>query len=223
MELIHIRQGDLNPLGNPSPMKQESQVAQEPEGDKAPTVEHPGGWETSMGWVYIGHGEWIPSEDTNPITYKSQVAQEPEWVYKWLCKTDEDIKLHDQVNTEGYPNIWGARRPVKTKWNLKLFGSLLRDYEDKEVVEWMRYGWPTGRLPTLPNPGTSGKNHKGAEEHPKALQKYIEKEQTHGAVMGPFNKIPFQNKIGISPLSTRPKKDTEERRIILDLSFPIGE
>ena len=41
--------------------------------------------------------------------------------------------------------------------------------------------------------------------------------------MGPFQKIPFAGNIGISPLSTRPKKGSDERRVILDLSFPIGE
>ena len=39
--------------------------------------------------------------------------------------------------------------------------------------------------------------------------------------MGPFNRIPFSDNIGISPLSTRPKKGTTEHRVILDLSFPI--
>ena len=40
--------------------------------------------------------------------------------------------------------------------------------------------------------------------------------------MGPYEKIPFQTKVGISPLSTRPKKNSDDRRVILDLSFPIG-
>ena len=40
--------------------------------------------------------------------------------------------------------------------------------------------------------------------------------------MGPYKHIPFSNNVGISPLSTRPKKGTVERRVILDLSFPIG-
>ena len=123
---------------------------------------------------------------------------------------------------KGYPNIWGARRPVRTKWNLDKFEELLKDYDDKQVVERIRYGWPTGRLPTLPEPKKCNKNHKGATDHPQALQKYIRKEAEHGAIMGPYNKIPFIPKVGISPLSTRPKKDSEEQRIILDLSFPVG-
>ena len=41
--------------------------------------------------------------------------------------------------------------------------------------------------------------------------------------MGPYKKIPFSRHVGISPLSTRPKRGSEDRRVILDLSFPIGE
>ena len=40
--------------------------------------------------------------------------------------------------------------------------------------------------------------------------------------MGPFTVPPFMNKIGVSPLSSHLKKDSEQRCIILDLSFPFG-
>ena len=178
-------------------------------------------WEVPRDWVYIGHGEWSSPEE-EPILHTPQIDKEPEWVYKWRCNNDEDVRLHNEVITKGYPNRWGARRPVKTRWNLELLEELLQEYEDKEVVEWIRYGWPTGCLPTLEDPDVCTKNHKGATEFPEALKAYVEKESGHGAVMGPYRKIPFQEKIGISPLSTRPKQDSNERRIILDLSFPIG-
>ena len=90
-------------------------------------------------------------------------------------------------------------------------------------MEWIRFGWPAGRLPTLPDPHISNINHKGATDHPLALKQYITKEQGYNAVMGPYTKIPFTHKVGISPLSTRPKKDSGDRCIILDLSFPIGK
>ena len=77
-------------------------------------------------------------------------------------------------------------------------------------------------MPTLAEPVISNSNHKGATDYPEALTKYIDKEASHNAVMGPFDKIPFKAKVGISPLSTRPKKDSPEQCIILDLSFPIG-
>ena len=78
------------------------------------------------------------------------------------------------------------------------------------------------QIANIPDPGQWGKNHKGTEDHPEALEKYIKKELAHGAIMDPYEKIPFCGRVGISPLSTRAKKDSEERRIILDLSFPIG-
>ena len=100
---------------------------------------------------------------------------------------------------------------------------MLGDYYDKELLEWLRYGWPTGRLPSLRPRGQSTQNHKGATVHPEHLQAYIKKEQKYQAVMGPFKKIPFKDNVGISPLSTRPKKGSTDRRVILDLSFPIGD
>ena len=150
------------------------------------------------------------------------VAREPRWVQEWLGKVDKDIWLHNQVIRGGYPNRWGAQIPVESKWNLELFSKLLEGYYDRDITEWIRYGWPTGRLPTLEEPQHSRKNHKGATEHPQALRQYIQKEQKHRAVMGPYKKIPFKDRVGISPLSTREKKISEERRIILDLSFPVG-
>ena len=136
---------------------------------------------------------------------------------------DTDLQLHEAVLKGGYPNRWGARIPVKTKWNLERFEELLKDYSDSEVVEWIRYGWPSGRLPTLPDPGISTRNHKGVTDHPGVLKAYIEKEQGQRAVMGPYSKIPFRAKVGIALLSTRPKKDSAERRVILDLSFIPGD
>ena len=44
----------------------------------------------------------------------------------------------------------------------------------------------------------------------------------NGSVIGPFKNNPFCQEAGISPLNTRDKKDSTEKRIILDLSFPEG-
>ena len=182
-------------------------------------------WEHVSELMYLGHGEWgFPedgmSEDRGET--KDTIQWDPEWVRNWRMSVDRDVALHHQVRQGGYPNRWGARIPIAKKWNIELLQELLKDYGDKEIVEWLKYGWPTGRLPTLPDPVISVKNHKGVTDHPQALAHYIDKEIRHGAVMGPYNKIPFRDKVGISALSTRPKKNSEERRIILDLSFPVG-
>ena len=123
---------------------------------------------------------------------------------------------------EGYPNAWGARIPLETNWNLELLASLLEGYEDKVVVDWLRYGWPISRSPNWKDPIPTFKNHASACEYPDAINAYIEKELKRGAVCSPFPKVPFKDRIGVSPMSTRPKRDVDARRIIMDLSWPPG-
>ena len=51
---------------------------------------------------------------------------------------------------------------------------------------------------------------------------YLVKESINKAIIGPFKENPFHSGIKISPLNSVPKKDSFERRVILDLSFPKG-
>ena len=66
------------------------------------------------------------------------------------------------------------------------------------------------------------KNHSGADLFPDSIDEYLRTELTHNAVMGPFTIPPFVTRIGISPLNSREKRDSNKRRIILDLSYPPG-
>ena len=66
------------------------------------------------------------------------------------------------------------------------------------------------------------RNHTGATEYPDSLLEYLEKEAENKSILGPFKCNPFKTPIKISPVNSVPKKDTEERRVILDLSFPHG-
>ena len=54
------------------------------------------------------------------------------------------------------------------------------------------------------------------------MERYLEKERRKGAIAGPFKGIPFNDRVGVSPISTRAKKDSNERRVITDLSWPPG-
>ena len=116
-------------------------------------------WQHTGEWTYIGEGEWVQLEESANLQAHTaqELNREPEWVHKWRTTVDEDIQLHEKVLKGGYPNRWGAKIELKHKWNLQLMEDLLRDYEDNEVVEWMRYGWPSGRLPTLGEPEHSTK------------------------------------------------------------------
>ena len=74
----------------------------------------------------------------------------------------------------------------------------------------------------MPPPTINRVDHQSAVDHPLFVTNYIRCEVSKGASIGPFKCIPFSGtQISVSPLSTRPKKDTEERTI-LDLSYPKG-
>ena len=178
--------------------------------------EGPESW--SQSHTYIGDGLWDIPEEGTMINHK-QMPPADTWERLRMEIGNEDLMRAKVVGDKGYPNMFGARIPVPSKWNLDVFQELLKDYDDKEVIQGLKFGWPTGRLPTLKDPTLTFKNHQGAVDHPQALRKYIKKEAEKGAIIGPFNKIPF-NKVGISPISTRPKKNSQEHRVIVDLSFP---
>ena len=100
---------------------------------------------------------------------------------------------------------------------------MLSDYADRLVVEFLQYGWPIDRDPDIPLE-MGGRNHRGAVDFPDHIDAYVKKEIQLGAQVGPFEAIPFAGNTitAISPLSTRPKKDSDKRRIIMDCSWPIG-
>ena len=52
------------------------------------------------------------------------------------------------------------------------------------------------------------------------IDKYIRVESEHGALMGPFQSSPFEGWFRTNPLMTRPKRDSVDMCVILDLSYP---
>ena len=50
----------------------------------------------------------------------------------------------------------------------------------------------------------------------------MRKEASYGSIIGPFESNPFDCQFKMSPLNSVTKKDSSERRVILDLSFPPG-
>ena len=64
--------------------------------------------------------------------------------------------------------------------------------------------------------------------HPSALlfseqvTAYLTKEISLGRVAVPFDAVPFTDGFVVSPLNTVVKRDSAERRVIVDLSWPCG-
>ncbi|XP_071176474.1 uncharacterized protein [Mytilus edulis] len=93
-------------------------------------------------------------------------------------------------------------------------------YHDSDIANFLEYGFPLsceGSCSGL----SEEKNHAGARSHPDDMRKYLKKECTYGSIIGPFFSNPFDTDMVISPLNSVPKKDTLDRRVILDLSFGV--
>ena len=133
------------------------------------------------------------------------------------------IDVQNRVQNSGYPNYLCCRIPVKSGINISYIRQNLLDYDDKIICELLEGGAPFVFKETLlEDDNTDIVNHKGAREFDDDVLKYLFKEASYGAIIGPFDKNPFPGHFKISPLNTVSKKDTLDRRVILDLSFPAG-
>ena len=132
-----------------------------------------------------------------------------------------DIDIANYVRYDGHVNAVGARIPIRSNWNLRLLDQLCCATSDREVLTFLTFGWPINR-DNLPLTCTF-ENHKSATRYQECIDEYIMTELGHKTLMGPFVTSPFPQEVtGISPLSTRPKRNSSKRRIIMDLSWPIG-
>lgn len=130
------------------------------------------------------------------------------------------MKIYDVVRASKVPNYLQARIPLPHALNMPMWRHYLSDYHDQQVCDFLEFGWPmnyTGDAPLQP----SWSNHTSALSHPAHINKYIVTETHHGALMGPFGTSPFAG-CHINPLMTREKRDSDKRRIIMDLSWPPG-
>lgn len=61
-----------------------------------------------------------------------------------------------------------------------------------------------------------------AVNNARHIQAFIDKERSFNAILGPFQQQPFLPRTRLSPLMTQPKKDSDEKRVIVDPRFPDG-
>ena len=148
---------------------------------------------------------------------------------QYLCKHSphELVMLAYDVIKSGKYNSDpdGLHIVVNTQWNVPLLDRLLVDYEDKIILQYLLYGWPANRDLKAKDPIRSKINHKGAIDYEHAIKDYLRKEKERGRLAGPFEQLPFSSvttRIGVSPLNTVEKRDSQDRRIIVDFSWPHG-
>lgn len=133
----------------------------------------------------------------------------------------DPVQLHDTVYQSGCANFQGAKIQVPSTMNIDMWDKCLYDYDDKIIVQFLKYGWPISYT-KLELPQTVTQTHKSALFYYDHVDKYISTELSYDALVGPFDHNPFSIPLATSPLSSVPKKDSLERRTVMDLSFPLG-
>ena len=130
------------------------------------------------------------------------------------------VTANNKVKKSGQPNFKGCRIPVPSLFKFDYLKRELADYDDSEILLLLRYGCPINFEGVPETLSHACKNHKGAIEFPEQVDAFLRRELAAGSVMGPFIASPFDTETIVSPLNTVPKKDSAERRVIVDLSFP---
>ena len=119
------------------------------------------------------------------------------------------------------PNCIGHRIQIQTAFNIPKWESYLREYWDHQLIYFIKYGFPLDILRTGNfKAQTVIKNHTSALQYRPHVQEFLDTEVQLGAILGPFSG-PVQG-LHCSPMMSRPKPGSEDRRIIVDLSWPSG-
>ena len=176
---------------------------------------------------YLGQGTDIPlvhshqpsaatpgdrgGHDTTPIGGASPVTGE------FMLRMQD---IYYTVMNTGMYNYRGARIRVPSGLCIEAWERYLCNYTDHNLVSFLAYGWPINHERTVPLISTPV-NHPSATQHPQHIDFYVDTERGFEALLGPFTCAPVDN-FHTSPLMTRPKKDSANRRVIVDLSWPEG-
>ena len=158
----------------------------------------------------------------NPIHYRStQAIHNDGAAPQPHSGTDCNLReIFEKVTAFGQYNYEGARVRVPSGLSVEAWRKYLADYPDKGLVDFLEFGWPINfdrRSPLIPTP----ENHPSAKQHDPDIVFYIDTELNFGALAGPFRGPPVTS-YHCSPLMSRLKKDSNHRRVIVDLSWPKG-
>ena len=107
---------------------------------------------------------------------------------------------------------------MKSGLNIDKWEQILWDYPDQILLQYLKFGFPLSLTDPDQLSNTNVKNHYSATQYPTAVQEYLHKEIQLGAILGPTD---FVNSSHFHSMLTRPK-DSDKRRVILNLSHPYG-
>ena len=96
------------------------------------------------------------------------------------------------------------------------------NYHDTSLVDFLASEWPldftSSNIPTL-----TLVNHAKDWESQIQIMKFIYTELSHSVFLGPFPAPSYHPWCQVSPIMTRPKKNTMDLRVVVDLNFHPAE
>ena len=128
--------------------------------------------------------------------------------------------IYNRVCATGRYNHEIANIPIPSGLHMDAWKLYLEGYEDGGIVKFLEYGWPSNFNHASPLLSTF-RNHKSGMDFGSHIETYIKTEMDKFAILGPFS-APPTIPLHLSPLMTRPKKGSELRRVVVDLSWPHG-
>ena len=136
-----------------------------------------------------------------------------------ITNIDQCLNIASIIASTDLPNYAHARIQLTSGLNLQEWEKELAHYPDRMLLEYLKFGFPLSLSePELLN-NTSITNHHSALQYPAAVDDYLQKEISLGAIIGLVDQV-NSNMYHCSPLLSRPK-DEKKRRIILNL-IPEG-
>ena len=125
----------------------------------------------------------------------------------FVCKNTELLDLPeglaidmDNANTyfitaeaiarSGRHNYKGLRIPLTSGFDWTFLKHNMEHYHDKQLMDYIRFGFPLNIDPTNGISTNATTNHASANKFPEAVSEYIDTELKHGTLIGPFDHPP---------------------------------
>ena len=113
----------------------------------------------------------------------------------------------------------GCRIPVQTQLKPGAWRYCLQDYWDQQLPDLIEYGFNIDIDRSCPLVSTEV-SHASSHEYGSDIETYLKEEVAFNAMYGPFQEKPIN--MHISSMMIREKQGLDNRRTIVDLSWPHG-
>ena len=101
----------------------------------------------------------------------------PERQVTAIDNIDQYLHVATTIKATGKPNYMSARIPVKSDLNLETWEEHLRDYSDKRLFQYLKFGFPLSLRESDELSNTQVVNHYSALQYPEQVLQYLNKER----------------------------------------------